>query len=498
MKALTCAEMRSLEADAIAAGWSEERLLDAAGTRLGHALGRHFPQPGTAIACLGKGHNAGDALVALRVLRDLYGWRIALRPAFPMNECAPLTGRKWQELGKLETFHTQPPWQDLQGPLLLLDALVGIGSSGPLREPLAALAVEMEWLRQHAAARLAAVDLPSGVDPDSGIACAGAVTADATFMIGCAKRGLLLGHAANSTGTLALVPLEPLSTTETGEIALICPQEMHFGKAPRPFDFHKGLAGHVAVVAGSDRYPGAAVLAATGALRGGAGLVTLHVPHSAAAIIAAKCPPEIIIHSYSSPRELCDRSFDALVIGCGLGEPAPADAAAILDWLTGVSAPAVIDADALNLIARSGRLDLFNSRHVLTPHPGEFRRLAPDLAALPREQSARGFVERVPATLLLKGGRTLVTRQGAPLWCNATGSPGMASGGQGDLLAGVIGALLVSGESPTHAAALAAWVCGRAAEIALDQPTSSVQSLSASDTALQIGAAFRDWCAARR
>jgi NAD(P)H-hydrate epimerase len=336
------------------------------------------------------------------------------------------------------------------------------------------------------------------VDPDSGETTPGAVTADVTFMIGNPKTGLLKSHAVNSTGSLALVPLEILTAAGRGEVELVSPQETDFGKSPRAYDFHKGLAGRVAVIAGSDRYPGAAVLAATGALRAGAGLVTLHVPTGAAAVIAAKCPPEIIVKGCSSPRELEDLKCDALVIGCGLGELDGATGSALLDWLDQSTASAVIDADALNLIAKSGRFGIFRDRHVLTPHPGEFARLAPDLAGLPREAAARAFAERFSATLLLKGGRSLIARASQPLWCNATGSPGMATGGQGDLLAGVIGARLAFGDSPLEAASLGAWLCGRASEIALADPSLSEESLAPSDTALHLGAAFRDWKSACR
>ena len=303
--------------------------------------------------------------------------------------------------------------------------------------PLVDLAAEMEWLRRHAGAYVAAVDVPSGVDADSGVSTPGAVTADVTFMIGNAKRGLLASHAVNAVGALALVPVEILAANDPGEIELICPQEMDFGKSPRPYDFHKGLAGRVAVIAGSARYPGAAVLAATGALRGGAGLITLHVPRDAAAVIAAKCPPEIIIHGHASIHEIGHLDCDAMVVGCGMGELAALPAAEFLEWLGNQDKPAVIDADALNLIATSGRQGIFQSRHVLTPHPGEFRRLAPELADLPRETGCQGFCRPSPvhspaqgredACHPLPASRFGATRPARPAWppaARGTCSPG--------------------------------------------------------------------------
>ena len=490
--------MLAAETAALANGWTEERLLDTAGERLGHALGRFFPTPGTLVGYLGKGHNAGDALVAMRVMRDRFGWRIAARTAWPPEACAPLTQLKWRELALAAPLAEMPAWRDDEGPLVLLDGLLGSGSSGTPRDPLLRLIAEMEWLRQHAGARVAAVDQPSGIDADTGISAPGGVTADITFMIANAKRGLLVGHAANATGALALVPVEALTAAGSGDMELISPQMMDFGKSRRPFDFHKGMAGRVAVLAGSAQYSGAAVLAATGALRGGAGLITLHVPHPAAAAIAAKCPPEIIVRGYSTPAEVKNTAFDALVIGCGIGDVDASSAASLLEIIADSPAPAVIDADALNLLARSGMTGILAERHVITPHPGEFRRLAPDLDGLSREVAARAFADRHPATLLLKGCRTLVTRCSHPLWCNATGHPGMATGGQGDLLAGVIGARLATGDPPPQAAALAAWLCGRSAEIALDSPEISQESLTPGDVARHLGGAFRDWQGARR
>jgi len=497
MPAVTRSGMRAAEAAALAVGWTEESLLDLAGTRLGHALGRFFPRRGSVIGYLGKGHNAGDTLVALRVLRDAYGWQTHVRSAFAVVDCAPLTAKKWRESG-FPALDGPPPWRDLTRPLVLLDGLVGIGAQGTLRGPLLQLAAEMEWLRQHAGARVAAVDLPSGVDPDTGEPTPGAVTADVTFMIGQPKIGLLMSHAVNAVGSLAVVPLEALTASGHGEMAMISPQEMTFGKAPRPFDFHKGLAGRVAIVAGSAHFSGAAVLVAMGALRAGAGLVTLHVPTSAQPLIAAKCPPEIIVHGFSSVHELREIKCDALVVGCGLGQLDDRAGSELLDWLEPSVVPAVIDADALNLISRLQRYGAFNDRHVVTPHPGEFARLAPDLAKMTREDAAQAFVQRYPTTLLLKGGRTLIARAGQPLWCNATGSPGMACGGQGDLLAGVIAARLAAGDPPPEAAARGAWLCGRAAEIALQDPAISEDSLTPSDTARQLGAAFGDWKSSSR
>jgi ADP-dependent NAD(P)H-hydrate dehydratase / NAD(P)H-hydrate epimerase len=499
MSALTIAETLAGEQRAISDGWSEERLLDLAGERLGRAIGRFFPKPGTAVAYLGKGHNAGDTLVAMRVLRDEFGWNISARVAFPLSECAPLTRKKWNETGIALPLDHFPDWRDLKKPLLLLDGLLGSGSRGELREPLLQLAREISTLRQESGARVAAVDIPSGIDPDSGQISSETVIADVTFMIGNAKLGLLTGQAAAATGALAVVPLDPLTVTRHGPFEVISPQTLGSAKTRRPFDFHKGMAGRVGIVAGSRTYTGAAVLAASGALRGGAGLVTLFVPAGVQLRIALSCPPEVIVREIKNPREVMKFRQDSWVIGCGLGEMDPITEDGLLELISTSKAPTVVDADALNLLARAGSLGTLSSRHVITPHPGEFARLAPDLTDFTREEAARRFAaERCAGILLLKGCRTLVTRKGAAVWCNSTGTPAMATGGQGDLLAGVIGARLAIGDAPVEAAALSAWLCGRAAEIAMQDPNTSEESLTPSDLLSCFGGAFEDWKSSSR
>lgn len=490
MGSVTAAEMRELEDRAFRAGATPGGLMELAGIGLGRALLRWFPRPGTAVAYLGKGHNAGDALVALKVLRAV-GWQVAVRAAFPAIEWASLTREKFREAGDPAWLEQVPDAEAAARPLVLLDGLLGIGAKGALREPLAELAGEMERLRQERGAKVVAVDVPSGIDCDDGTVFPGAVRAEVTFTIGVPKRGLLAARAVDAVGALALIPLEALPVPAGGDCRMISPVTLDAGRSPRLFEFHKGMAGRVSLLAGSALYPGAAVLAATGALRGGAGLVTLHVPESAAAVIAAKCPPEVMVRPIRRPEELASFHADAWVCGPGLGETDELSRAA-LDGILRSGLPCVVDADALNSLARSGDQAVLSSCHVLTPHPGEFARLAPELAERPREEAAAAFVERCGSVLLLKGARTLVTRRGGALWRNPTGTPGMASGGQGDALAGVIGALLAGGTDSLAAAAMGAWLCGRASERAL-LAGASEESLLASDTLAHLGGAFRDW-----
>jgi hydroxyethylthiazole kinase-like uncharacterized protein yjeF len=502
MKALTVREMRSLEEAAVMGGWTESRLMQSAGERLGDLISKFFPKAGTIVAYLGKGHNAGDAIVALCVLRS-QGWRISIRSAYTRDQWAPLTRDKMILLEANEAIDEPSSLSEILGmpqvnqPLVLLDALVGIGAKGPLREPLLSLVREMSEARNQFGAKVIALDLPSGVDPDSGELLPGHVVADATFMIGAPKAGLLFEHAADATGTLHIVPVDVLTPSGSGAHQLTGATSIHSANQPRPFNFHKGQAGRVGILAGSREYSGAAVLASMGALAGGAGLVTLHLPEEVIPLVAGRLPPEVILRTCRDPREVLSQRYDALVIGCSLYSTDPGYQQSLRETIFTSLLPTVVDAEALNLLSQKD-LPLLRENHLLTPHPGEFRRLAPDLMKLPREAAARAFADRTTSTLLLKGCRTVVTRKGEPLWFNPTGTPGMATGGQGDLLSGVLGALLAIGNPSINSAAIGAWICGRAAERALHDPEISVQSLLPTHVCACIGGAFIDWAERKR
>lgn len=490
MSWVTAAEMREIEARAFAAGVDPGELMDQAAAGVARLLLDHFPVPGSATAYIGKGNNGGDAVAVLEILRN-HGWRVALRTSHSPTECSVLTRQRIRRCGiEPGSAITTGP-----GPRLLLDGLLGIGSRGGLREPLLGLAAEMEHLRRDFGAIVAAIDLPSGLDPDHGQAGSGCVTADLTLTIGVPKAGLFTDSAAAHCGRLFLVKLEALATPGDRQPTLATPENFPGLLPPRPHDFHKGQAGRVAILAGSPGLSGAAELCSAGALRGGAGLITLWLDPDN----PARPRSEIMTRRLGARIEAAFESqADARVIGPGLGTLTPPQLLALKHGLAQDSTPTVLDADALNAIAGAGLQELLRPHHLLTPHPGEFARLAPDLAVLPRIEAVRHFIRRHPCTLLLKGTRTLVASASGEITLNPTGHAGMASGGQGDVLAGIAGALLAGGQSPFQAAMLAAWLCGRAAERALTHAGASEASLSAGDTLDQLGGAFTDWKERRR
>jgi hydroxyethylthiazole kinase-like uncharacterized protein yjeF len=401
----------------------------------------------------------------------------------------------------LPEFTTTAEIATLPGHLVLIDGLVGIGAArGPLREPLAGAVRAMNELRTQRHAVTIALDLPSGLNTETGVPEEPTVQADITITIAHVKAPLLADAAVGHVGRLAVVSLPDLDLDlerdeDSGDASqAVLTASTLLPKLPRrSFDFHKGQAGRVGLIAGSRGYLGAAILAAEGALRGGAGLVTLYVKEDVYPLIAAKAPAEVMVKCVADYHEVLDQKHDALGIGPGLGH---ANEAEVLEVIRQSPCPVVLDADALNMLARTGLAALRDRRgpSLLTPHPGEMARLAeavPGWSPQRRAQTAREFVEKFPdAVLLLKGSRTVIASKDQPTAYNTTGTPGMASGGMGDVLTGLCAALIGQGTSAYDAACLGAWLSGRAAEVAISSGAASEESLVASDVLLHLGAAF--------
>ncbi|MDK0521576.1 NAD(P)H-hydrate dehydratase [Streptomyces sp. ML-6] len=363
---------------------------------------------------------------------------------------------------------------------LVVDGITGIGGRGGLRPGAAAL------VRAFAAtgAPLLAVDLPSGVEADTGEVLGDAVRADATVTFGTYKPGLLVDPAAGLAGALRLVdiglgpelPAVPdLEALQYADVAALLP--VPGGGSDK---YRRGVVG---VVAGSARYPGAAVLAVSGALRGGAGAVR-YVGPGADAVIARH--PETLVHP--GPPSKAGR-VQAWVVGPGLGDGA--EAAGAVDDVLATEVPVLVDADGLRLLDAAA-VRARTAPTVLTPHAGE----AAALLGVAREEveagrlaAVRELAARHRATVLLKGSTTLVaTGPGdAPVRVNPTGTAWLATAGSGDVLSGLIGSLLAGGLAPHDAASVGAHLHGLAARLAADGGP-----VAAQDVAEAIPAAWRD------
>ena len=489
---LSTAAMKAIEEKAFAAGVLPEVLMEEAGALIAQAVRQFFQTPGVCLAVFGKGNNGGDALVAARHLAAS-GWDVRLVPAFNEKEWTPLVADKFSEAVGCRRDHAGALLRSTGRPLIVLDGLLGIGAKGELREPVAALTRAVNHLRQTADARVFAIDLPTGLDGDTGTPDPGCIVADTTLTIGFPKQGLIADAATAYVGRLCVLPLRELNS-RLGGVSSVAALATSTELAPllmrRGFDTHKGEYGKIGIVAGSTAYMGAAVLCATGALRAGAGLVTLYVPPEIISAIAPKLPPEIMLAPPQAILAALQKNHDVAVVGPGVGSGRSGELYNLVEKCT---LPMVVDADAINAIATKPTiLNTCAGERILTPHPGEMARLDPESAKRTRRDTVKAFTQRHPCTLLLKGARTIVGQTGMPFSMNTTGTPGMATGGNGDVLSGVIAALLGQRVRPYDAARLGAWLCGRASELAISLGGETEETLTPSRSIDFLGAAFRE------
>ncbi|MEP6822108.1 MAG: NAD(P)H-hydrate dehydratase [Chthoniobacterales bacterium] len=479
---VTSKQMRAAEEAAFAGGITAEALMDQAATGIAGVVEKFFPKnPGHCVVFSGKGNNAGDAFAAARLLQER-GWTIELHLAFPEGKCGELARKK---LRSLDQSISESPHRHS----VILDGLLGLGAKLPLRDPIASACREINRRRLEENAFVFAIDIPTGLDGDSGAADADCVIADFNLTIGFAKRGLVVDQALDFVGRIERIPLPDLDPPEQSNAVLADGSALSGLLPRRKFGAYKNQFGRVGVVSGSRGFSGAAILSATGALRGGAGLVELFVLEEIYSIVAATAPPEVMVKPISSYSALLAEPIDVWAVGPGLGQE---HANEIRRLIQEAQQPMVVDADALNALARDPSiLSQGKGPRLLTPHPGEMKRLFP-AEEKSRAEQALEFTAKYPVTLLLKGSRTIVAERDHPLSYNTTGTPGMATGGMGDVLTGVCAALIAQKLSLFDAARLGAWLCGRAAEIAIFNGDSSEESLLPSDLLNHLGRAFRE------
>ena len=485
MKLLTARQMRDLDRRAI-----EEFavpgvvLMENAGRATAELAGRHFAAafPGPVLVLCGKGNNGGDGYVVARHLANR-GWRVetlvlARRDAI-CGDAAIHLEILLRSQAAVEFIAEPEALASALGrcaPQLIVDALLGTGLGSEVKGP---FRQAVDWIN-GTGLPVVSVDIPSGLDADSGRIQGVAVQAALTVTFACAKLGQILYPGADLVGALEVVDIgmpqvllaqvpDALVFTDRQEAARLLPA--------RPLAGHKGTFGHLLVVAGSTGKSGAAALTAEAGMRGGAGLVTLATAAGERAILAAKLTevmtaalPEsdggISLQAIDPLRELT-AGTEALALGPGLGQ-APETAALVRLLVTECPLPLVLDADGLNALA--GHLDPLRQREaatLLTPQPGEMARLIGGTirdVETDRVHVARNFAQQHRVVVVLKGARTIIAFPDGQLRINASGNPGMASGGMGDLLTGLLGALLAQGMTATDAAVLGVFLHGLAAD----------------------------------
>lgn len=497
---LSTQQLKEAEKKAFSNGVSPEALMEKAGRQCVAEIQRFFSKPSKVLLFCGKGNNAGDALVIGRELRKR-GWRVEAEYVCSASEMSDLGQKKRKEFEATE----QAADEMQKGPLLLVDGLLGIGATGPLRGAFLEAVQRINKLRQADHAFCFSIDIPTGLNADTGEVVSESVCADWTLSIARPKKGFLKDSAQQYLGRLVEISLSqlemyfptPVQGADSGEEAdcrFIFPSNLKERlPARRSFEFHKVNAGRVLIIAGSKGFTGAARLAAEGALKSGAGLVTLCVPSSVYEIVASAAPAEVMVRPFDKLEECVSVSHDVLGVGPGMGREFDAQ---IVELILKHEKPMVVDADALNALALTNAdLSKLPKNRLLTPHPGEFARLADYRGE--RCDVAKKAVQDWGVSLLLKGSRSVVASVDEKssklrLELNTTGHPGMASGGMGDVLTGLCSGLIAQGVSLHDSACLGSWLLGRSAEIVWESSASSQESVVASNVADALGRAVAE------
>ncbi len=505
MQVLTADEIRAVEVREDEIGTKFLRLMEKAGTGCARVLMEQYsPEEGSVAVLCGKGKNGGDGFVIARKLREndydvtciLAFGEPAAADAIENYERAKEAGVPMVDFGPDLAFAEQA----VASAAVLVDCMFGIGFHGAASEEQA----EVFDLINRSPGVVFAVDVPSGVDTDTGAVNGEAVSADMTLAITCLKPAHVLYPAKEYCGQVQILDIDLLPESFEGvtpRIFVLSDTDAAALMPMRPRTAHKNDFGHLLSVCGSVRMPGAAGLCANAAVRTGAGLVTAAFPRSAYPSLAAHLTEAMLLplpetaDGKLSPEGLpllrtYLRKATAVVCGCGLGTGS-GPAAVVDDLIRGSKVPVLLDADALNLVAEDPDV-LKESRAplVLTPHPGEFARLtgmtAKDIQA-DRIAAARDFAERYDVTLLLKGPDTVIAAAGKPAVCiNTTGNQALAKGGSGDTLSGIVGSFLAQGMDPFDAACLGAFLHGKCAESAVGYGEFSVASVTATDLIAQL------------
>lgn len=509
MNVLTVSQMRELDRKTIEErGVPGEALMERAGIGAGeHILefvssldARHAKR---FVVLAGKGNNGGDAHVVARFLAQNTTIPVRVLSVCPIDQlagAARVNADRLPENVVLEV-RDQLMSSDFRTGDVIIDGLLGTGVKGPLKPPFD------NWIDivNKSLLPVVALDVPSGLNGDDGAVATNAVTADMTVTMGYAKMGMVLGEGPERCGRLRDVDIGIPSSLETDlesptGLSMTFPRDVTGFIGRVPMTSHKNSRGSVMIVGGSHVYKGAGFLTAQAALRGGSGLVFLVLPeharagfgHTDSIITQSVNDGGRGVFTENSVHEIRKRAedVDAVVIGPGMTrEPC---AAPVIECSESFNKPILYDADALNLIADHPDRWKAPKNAVLTPHPGEMKRLLRaftliDLLSAPRIEQARTLAEKLDAVIALKGNQTVVAAPDGRVALNSSGGPALATAGSGDVLSGVIGALLAQGLEPFDATVVGTFIHGLAGEMG----PHGVRGLIADDLPDQIPAAMR-------
>ena len=492
---LTSAETQAIDRQTVERGTSIEALMERAGMAVaraatelaGGAYGRR------AVVVCGKGNNGGDGLVAARHLAR-WGMGVDAFLLADPGSLEPPVDAKLEALSRRGVDVRAATEEAIARACgrsdVAVDAIFGTGFRG---EPEGQHVGAIEALNRGPAP-VVAVDVPSGVEGDTGAVRGAAISADVTVALGAPKVGDVLDPGAAHAGILQIADIGIPPGLLRADVSLLEAADVRAWLPRRAIDAHKRSTGVVLVIGGSARMTGAPRLVAEGALRMGAGLVTIAVPEPILAAVQATALEPTFLGLPSEPDGTLSEDawdvvaselegFDAVALGPGLST-APGAAALARRIVLESPVPVVADADAVNAFAgRASELASRGVAGVITPHTGEFGRLF-GMPASEVLEDRLGFVRKAASetggTVLLKGPRTLVARPEGEVWVNPTGGPALATGGSGDVLTGMVAALVARGLEGPRAAAAGAYVHGLAGEIVGDR---SREGSTASDIA---------------
>ncbi len=501
MKILTSSQMFSAEQAQVNRGMSFTRLMENAGSACAREIRERFAslEQSRGLVCVlcGKGKNGGDGFVIARKLA-LAGFNVAVTEAFgePTAEDSVLMREKAVETGLVPEFFwgEDNARKSIESAAVIVDAVFGTGYKYREDERVS----EVFEAVNASSAKVVSIDVPSGLESNTGDVPGRSVRADITIAVSCMKPVHVLKPACVLCGEIITVAIgiddDVIDGIEDDTLAVLTPPQAKKLFPRRGLMANKGTFGRALSVCGSRNMQGAAVLAASSALRSGAGLVTAAFPDAAYNAIAPKLTEALLLPlpsnesgTFSSGAvpallEQAEQS-SAVLIGCGMGLNLHTKEL-VSELVRSCTKPMIIDADGINALAAN--IDILKNIKapvILTPHPGEMSRLTGmSIADIERDRVnvARRFADEYGVVLLLKGASTVIAGAGRrDAYINVTGNQGMAKGGSGDMLSGIILALLAQGVYPFDAAVLGAYIHGAAGDAAAREL--SLTSMLASD-----------------
>jgi hydroxyethylthiazole kinase-like uncharacterized protein yjeF len=498
MNILTAQEMGAADKRSVEMGVPVWTLMQNAGAAVARFSLRQFAGSGLVVAVCGKGNNGGDGMVAAVKMAEA-GRKVRVALLGRGDELKDAAERAFHlakickpEINIFEIADEAALRDALAGAELVLDAVVGTGFKPPLR----GLAASARDLIAQSDARVVAVDLPSGWDADStAMHAEGAFRADAVVTFTAPKPAHVFGQMTGTSGAVVVALIgTPAKAIEAKSGLHWAGSAKSIAEKPRAMDGNKGKFGHVLIVGGSFGKAGAPAMASLAALRTGAGLVTAAVPREIVPTVAA-VTPELMLEELEADGEPEIKGITVVGIGPGLGQEGKTPEF-VREFVRRVELPMVIDADGLNAFA--GKAELLKQAAqgrtiVLTPHPGEMARLVGMTVKeveTDRVGLARKFATEHGVTLVLKGWRTLVAHPGGSVAVNTTGNPSMAKGGSGDILTGIVAAMLAQyKENVAEAVEAAVFLHGLAGDFACH--AQDEHTVLATDTVGHLAEAFR-------